>query len=390
MAISSLEKAISNQREDMLRFLDELVSIDSGTHFRLGVARMAECISLRLRSSGYRVEEIPGHQGNPSLLVQGDKPRGRPVLLMGHMDTVWPEGETQRRPFRIEGDRAYGPGVHDMKSSLVAMVFAALIFRELHGHGDSLALLFNGEEEVGSPQSRHLIVAQAHSASVVFNLEPQLQPDSVVTRRDGYGHLTVTCRGRSAQAGSGWKRGANAIHALLEYLQRLRALTAGDVRTQVTLIEGGTVPNAIADSAQALVDVRFSSLAQWQEVQAYARTLVSTPIIPGTHGQACAQLQMPPLRRTEAVASAYQRLNHVAHTLGRELREMALGSEADGSWAQAAGAATLDGLGVYGGDAHHADEWTYLPSLFEQTRLLVSAMEEFAPAPPEARAERLG
>lgn len=206
---------LAGQQANMVALLDDLVSIDSNTYDKAGVDRVGVRIRAFLEEHGIACESTPVAERGDALHARVTGGSGNsPVLLMGHMDTVFPTGEVARRPFRVEGNIGYGPGCSDMKSGLVMNAFLLVGFLKTGGPPVPLHALFTGDEEIGSPTSRPIIEAAAREARAVFNSEPGRINGNVVSGRRGGAFFRVRITGRSAHSGLNPADGRSAIHEL--------------------------------------------------------------------------------------------------------------------------------------------------------------------------------
>jgi glutamate carboxypeptidase len=310
--------------------------------------------------------------------AEGDE---RPAVLLGHLDTVWPLGEAARRPFRVEGARAYGPGVYDMKAGIVLCVLLARAFKEgLFRPRVPLVFLMSGDEETGSPASRKQIEAAAGAARYVLGLEPSQPDGGAKTRRKGVGRLVVEVIGVAAHAGIDPERGVNAIEELAAQVLAVKLLESRSAGTTLHagLIDGGIAKNMVPARARAEFDVRVPSPAEWTRVETAVLNL--RPRDPRARLRVEAKLTHPPMVRTEAIASLYEQARRVAGDIGFELGEGATGGGSDGSYCAALGVAVLDGLGVEGDGAHAESEMVRLDRIPTRAAFLAGILEQIESA----------
>ncbi|MFK4730316.1 M20 family metallopeptidase [Agromyces mediolanus] len=297
------------------------------------------------------------------------------VLLLGHLDTVWPRGTAAERPFRLDGDRITGPGVFDMKAGIVVMAEAlARIARP-----EEVAILLTSDEETGSTTSRALIEQEAVRCGAVLVLEPSLD-GAVKTARRGGSIYRVEVHGRAAHAGLEPERGRNALTELAHQVLALPALADARLGTTVspTVARAGTVTNAIPDHAELRIDVRAWSLAELERVH---RAMLALP----AHTPEVELVLHGGINRPPMEPHAARELLAVARSVGAglgqpELVDVAVGGASDGNFTAAVGAATLDGLGPNGGGAHAVDEWVSLASTLERIELIAGTLDALAAA----------
>ncbi len=297
--------------------------------------------------------------------------REKPILILGHTDTVHPLGSLNERPWRIEGNRAYGPGVFDMKANCA---LALEVIRACAASGITpkrpVVLLLTCDEETGSRTGRQLVEAEARRAHAVLVLEPPASGGRVKTGRKGTGIFTIEARGRAAHAGLEPEKGANAILELSKQTARLQSLngTAGGISVNVGVFHGGTLSNVVPAWAKAEVDVRFTTADEAELIQKEFRNLPAFDervrlIVNGG-------INRPPLERSEKVIKLYQSAKAIAAELNFELEETQVGGASDGNFAGAVGAPVLDGLGIEGDGAHANHEHIILDDIPRRGALL--------------------
>jgi glutamate carboxypeptidase len=281
---------------------------------------------------------------------------GRPLLLLGHFDTVWPIGTLDGMPLRRDGDRLHGPGVFDMKAGIAMALTAVEALRATGTPHAPVTMLWTTDEEIGSGTSRETIEATARESAAVLVLEPALPGGALKTARKGCGEFELTVHGVAAHAGLDPGKGASAIHELaaqIAAIERFQDLPRG-ISVNVGIVAGGSRPNVVAAEARATIDVRAPTREAAAALEAAFQGL--HPRTPGTRLTVRGGFEKPPMERTALVAGLFARASHVASSLGRDLAEGAAGGGSDGNFTAAAGVPTLDGLGAIGDGAHAAHE----------------------------------
>ncbi|MGQ9675410.1 MAG: M20 family metallopeptidase [Chloroflexota bacterium] len=389
--IRELERYIDSRSDQALRLLETLVNIDSGTYCKAGVDAVGAILASEMQSLGFGVHTVPQSAYGDHLLCHkpGD---GRRLLFLGHMDTVFAENAALVRPFNVQGERAYGPGVLDMKGGIVCLLSALEALRAVAPSAfDSadLVVLFNSDEEVLSPTSRTLIEAQAEVATAVCVLEPARQGGEYVTQRKCAGKFWLRVHGRAAHVGVQPELGASAVHALAHKIVDLVALADYEegVVVNVGVLRGGSRSNVVADEAEAEIDVRAWTMDQGKQVIDAMRAIADLVHITGTRATLLGEISVPPMERTKGTADLFSCVRQVGHRLGLDLRETATGGVSDGNYA-ACFAPVLDGMGPVGGGAHGPDEYIEIASLGERTKVLALFLADWAA--PLMKRETLG
>lgn len=378
MEISAIVAAAERRVDVFLDDLRTLVNIDSGTYTPAGVQQVAALLAMRFEEVGCTAEILPTQHKGPNLVArkQGDG-QGR-VLIIGHMDTVFPEGEAQRRPFRIEDGRAYGPGVFDMKSGLLVGLNALGVLHEL-GQVPlrQVTFLCNSDEEVGSPESHDLVAALAREADAVLVLEPTSDVGRLTVSRKGVGMYVLEIKGVSAHAGVEPRRGRSAILELAHRIVALHALngTIPGVTVNVGVVSGGERPNVVADHARAEIDIRVPNEESMRAIQAELRRVASEYVVPDVEITLDGRFEHLPFVQSEQSKRLFDKAQEVAADLGITLRGEPTGGGSDGNTSAALGIPTLDGLGLVGGLAHNPGEFVELDSIVPRISLLTGLLD---------------
>lgn len=379
--IHQLRKLAEAAFDQYVQDLRTLVDIDCGTYIPSGVNRVADFMQSRLGERGWNVDRIPHSpaDGSPQLgdllvaTLQGPRPEGRRVLLVGHMDTVFPEGTALERPFRIDGSTAYGPGVSDMKGGLLAGSYAVACLQDA-GFEDlgSITYVCNPDEEIGSPFSGPFILERAKDAGVCFVLEGARENGDIVSSRKGVKDIRIVFHGRAAHAGVEPERGRSATlqaaHTTIA-LHELNGRWPG-VTVNVGVIQGGTRPNVVAERCELQVDVRAVTARDFDEALAEVERRATEIIVPDVTVEMVAQSGFPPMEKTEATAGLVDRAKALAAELGFDVNDAATGGASDANPVAGMGVPTLDGLGPIGGADHAPGEWLDLDSVVPRTALL--------------------
>ena len=379
--------AASAARPRQLALLQRIVNIDSGTGDAEGAAAVQAILAARLRALGATVEilpaEVAGLGDNLVARVSG-RGTGR-ILVIGHVDTVFPKGTVAQRPFRIEGDRALGPGVSDEKGGVVEAVTALELLKELGQTGyRSITLLVETSEETGSPGTRKLIERLVRDADVELNVEPGDAPDAVTVWRKGSATIHLDVHGRAAHAGVEPQNGRNAATELIHQLATLdRFPKSGDGLTvNLTTLKAGDRVNVIPDLASADINYRVRDPAQFAEVRQAFDAAAKTTIVPETTVDVSVTPSFPPLMNNPATDALAARAKAIYAGLGRTLAFAGNGGASESALAAAAGVAALDGLGPIGGGFHSTREYLDLTTVTPRLYLLTKLMIDLGASPP--------
>jgi glutamate carboxypeptidase len=375
-----LREAVSARLPRFLAELETLVNIDCGSYTAAGVNRVADAMAASLAGLGAEVQRLP-HQpaGDEPQLgdlviahLAGDGPR---LLLIGHMDTVFDAGTAGQRPYRVEGERAKGPGASDMKGGLLAGLHA-LAALQATGARPNVTFVANPDEEIGSIFSTSHIrsLAAEHDAALV--LECARANGDIVSARKGIADLEITFHGRAAHAGVEPEKGRSAILAAARQVTRLHELNGRwpSVTVNAGVIAGGTRPNVVAERCSVQLDLRAASLDEFEQAHAEVERLIGEPAVADVSAELRRMAYHPPMERTPASGRLAELAIVIAGELGFELHDTATGGASDANTTSNAGLPTLDGLGPIGGDDHSVDEWLDLSSVVPRTTLLAALM----------------
>jgi len=300
----------------------------------------------------------------------------RPILLLGHTDTVFSAGEAARRPFAVRDGRAAGPGVFDMKAGILLMLSALRALLAVDGGlRRPVVVLLTSDEEVGSPSSRTIIESEGKRAEAVLVLEPSLPGGVLKTARKGVGTFTIQALGRAAHAGVDPLKGINAIEEIAHQVLALRRLAEATPEATVTagVIRGGTRTNVVPAEAMVEVDVRVATLEQAEQITQGIRSL--RPHLPGSRLEIRGGVNRPPMERTSATERLFTLAQSIAREMALPLQEGSTGGASDGNFTAAMGIPTLDGLGAVGDGAHSLDEFVEIESLPSRAALVAGLIQ---------------
>ncbi|KAB7707088.1 M20/M25/M40 family metallo-hydrolase [Bacillus aerolatus] len=375
--LQKINNYLDSQKENALRFLEEIVNIDSFSYDKDGVNRVGAVIRKRLEDSGipYEIREN-GEFGDHIIAVIKGKKQGK-ILLMGHQDTPHPPGTTLQRPFKIEGNLLRGPGVSDMKAGLVSMINAAIALQEFaYEEMCDIELLFTPEEEIGSPISRNVIAERAKDALAVFNLEAARPDGSIVTSRKGSAHMKIEIEGRAAHAGAFIEDGISANDELALKMVKIKQLMDDKKGTTVNFgkIEGGISNNMVSPYAVATIHSAFWSEEDFNELYDQIKEIVATPYIPGTKSKLTGGIGIQPMEKHEGVSKMYNVVQKAAEVLNLTITEQRTKGAADAGFTASLGVPTICGMGPVGGNWHAVDEYMELDTFIPRMKLLANSI----------------
>jgi glutamate carboxypeptidase len=357
----------------MLADLEGMVRLESPSDDPSRVSLLATWVRDRLRAGGVGAELRPCPPRGEAVLASIG-PRDGATLLLGHLDTVWPVGTLATIPFRVQGDRAFGPGIFDMKAG-VAVALAVLSALVKEARPPAVSLLLLPDEEVGTAASRELLLSVARRHRQVLVLEPSLDGAAKVARK-GTGTFRISLTGVAAHAGLEPEKGASALAELALFLMFVENLTNPATGTSVvaTLAQAGSAPNVVPEEATLTVDARVWSTEEASRVEAAIRGY--PPVDPRVVVSAAGGFDRPPMEPTPSSRALYEKARVIASGLGFELGAARVGGASDGNLTAAAGITTLDGLGPSGGGAHARGEYVVLSDLPRRAALLAGLLSE--------------
>ena len=366
------------QKDSILSTIRELVEIESPSDDKPAGDRIAAVIARKFEALGGRVIS---HQakafGNHLQVDFAGSRHGKPVLLLGHYDTVYPRGTLANMPCRVADGRLSGPGVLDMKSGIGLMLVALQGLQAEYGElQQPVTVLLVSDEEVGSDSSRPITESLAKKSSAVLVCEPSYGPDGAVkTARKGVGEYRLRVIGKASHAGLDFEKGQSAIIELARQITEISKMVdlKKGLTVNVGVVEGGTRSNVVAAQATALIDLRVERLKDAPGIDRKLRGLRA--FNKNCRLELTGGLNRPPMERTPGVAMLYERASLIASELGWKLKEAAVGGGSDGNFTAALGISTLDGLGGVGDGAHARHEFIEIDELPRRAALLAGLVD---------------
>ena len=368
-------------RAEMLEFTRWLVEQESMSREAEATRRIAENLGDSFAQIASGVELLNDPRYGSTLRARfdfsGESSRDdKQLLVVGHLDTVWPLGTLASRPFRVEGDFAFGPGIFDMKAGVMLAVFALRSIKELgRVTKRRTTLLMTCDEETGSHFSREIIEEEGRRSHAALVLEPPIPGGTIKTARKGVGEFELIIRGRPAHAGNDPRAGISAITELAHQIQAINKLNDYDRGTTVNVgvVRGGVLSNVIAAEAHAFIDMRFRSVEEGERIIEAMSKL--QPVLDGARIEIRGGINRPPLVRTPETGELFEHARRLASEIGFELKEGSVGGGSDGNFIAALGVPVLDGLGVDGAGAHAEHEHIIISDIPRRAALLTRLIE---------------
>jgi glutamate carboxypeptidase len=374
-----LQRVLRRRERDIVGLLERFVRCESPSHNKAAVDRLGRIVASEWKRRGAKVRVVwqraRGNHVRAEIWMGSGRVPGQ-ILIVGHLDTVYPLGTLAMMPFRVSGGRAWGPGTFDMKAGLAIALGAmdGLRAAKLRPR-KRLVFFWNSDEEIGSEASRREIEREARRSDAVLVLEPALGREGrLKTARKGVGTAEIIVTGRSSHAGADPGAGVNAVHELALQIVLLTKMNnpRRGITVQATVVEGGTVSNVVPAHARAEVDIRYSYLADAPGIDRRLHGL--KPILPGAKIEVRGGINRPPLERTSGVLKLFGQAQSLMREIGVKLGETTTGGGSDGNFTAALGVPTLDGLGAIGSGAHSPGENVAIRSLPQRAALLAGLL----------------
>lgn len=367
-----------SRQGEMVHLLKQLAMLESPTHDKKAVDACAAFVAREFKRIGCKITTLP--QKDIGDLTVAEFAPGRlkdaddEILVLTHIDTVWPVGKIAKMPFYVSGNKLYGPGVLDMKAGVVMLLTA---LRSLNGLNvkpqKRITVVVNTAEETGHPAAHDLIRKLARKASLVLCLEPALPGGALKLERKGRLVVRLDVRGRAAHGGSP-EKGVSAIEELVTQIARLKRLRTGETTVNVGLAGGGDKANVVAENAWAVLDIRFWKSTDRDRVLKILREAV--PVLRGARLKVSVESTTPPMEKTKASEKLFVRAQEIAAGMGLSLKGGKTGGGSDASIAAGMGIPTLDGLGPDGDGIHAEHEHLLISSFVERTALLTEFLKD--------------
>ncbi len=377
--LRSINSWLEKHLPEYLARLTALVNVDCGTSDKAGVDLVGRLFRGYLVDAGFELTEFPLEQYGDCCLASLHGTGQARILLMGHLDTVFPIGTAAVRPMHFQDQRILGPGVCDMKAGLLTGLYAIRALQQFYFKDFArIDFFLNSDEEKDSPASRPLYLPIAAQADVALVLESARMSGDIVSARKGGGNYRIQVHGRQAHAGVEIEKGANAIVELSHCIQEITALNGSQPGTTVNVgvVGGGTSSNVVPDHAWAEIDVRFVTVADGLALDHSIRQTASQTHVRGTNTEVVGGIEKNPMEKTAASTYLVELIQNIAKQLGLRFQDVQTGGTSDGNYISEAGIPTLDGLGPVGGLDHSPDEYIEQKSIVSRTALLAGFITE--------------
>ncbi|KGR79402.1 carboxypeptidase [Ureibacillus manganicus DSM 26584] len=376
-----VETFVYEKKNEMLQLIEQLVNIDSGSYYKKGVDQVGSILKEKYEELGFVVDVKEEKEFGNNMVIQHKNAKDPKIILVAHMDTVFPEGTVANRPFHIEGSRAYGPGVVDMKASQVELIYAIKALQKIDSKSvENIQIILNGDEEIGSITSRPLIEKHSIGKEYALIMEPARKDGSLVTARRGGGRYEIVVKGVAAHSGIEPEKGRSAIEELAYKIIQLHKLNDHEkgISVNVGIIEGGSSVNTVSANAVAHVDIRISEMEQASYLEDKIKEICSTTVVSGTEIHLEGAINRPPMVFNEKTEQLLHIIEDVGGEIGLKVKNTATGGGGDASFTSATGVATVDGLGPVGGNAHSEEEYLEIDTLPERTLLLAKTIKRLS------------
>ncbi|EHN68302.1 M20 family metallopeptidase [Aliivibrio fischeri] len=367
---------------DYLEELRPLIDVDCGTYTVEGIEVIANQMAAKYEAmNGWSVKRVDCGKAGVGLEVR-NKPEAEhiDVMMIGHMDTVFPVGTAAERPMSLDAEKAYGPGVSDMKSGLLNVVYALRNLDQAVVDKLSICVCMNPDEETGSLDSVDWIQETAKKAKNVLVAEAARADGGLVKARKGMARYKMTFNGKAAHAGNEPENGRSAITEMANWILATNAMTNFESGTtlNVGVVSGGAGANIVPDLATAIVDVRFWDNAEYDQVDTMLNGMIETPFVDGVSIELVREAYKPSMVPSEQTEALMTMIEESAQELNIDINWKEVGGGSDANNTAILGVPTLDGLGPIGAGFHSADEYLLLESIEPRIKLLMSVLTKLA------------
>lgn len=371
---------LESKKEEIYRDFARLVECESNSRDLAGVSKAAQIIKEMFEEENFKCELVEMPPNGPSFVgILGEDREGEPILLSGHLDTIIKKGAYEEPVFRIEGERAFGPGVLDMKGGIIIALYAVKALNELHYQKRPIKILFSGDEELCHANSKcaEFFTEAARGAKCAFNMETGLLSNALCYGRKGRIEASITVQGRQAHSGNDFEKGINAISEMAEKVIRIQKLTDLEKETTVTcsVIRGGDIANAVPGECQLTVDCRFTNYDEMKRFKEDLVRICETSYVPGTTAKLAYTSEFAPFATNEEGMRFWEYVRDTAAKYELpEVKGTRLGGSSDAAYIQLAGVPVLCSMGIQGEGNHTMQEYARLDSMIPRAMLISAAI----------------
>ncbi len=370
-----------NRKDLILNSICEFVEIESPSRDATGSGAVVDFLAAKAKeiSTDFKIERIGAENLGEHFIIRTfadtenvSQTSKKPILLLGHTDTVHPRGSKEKNPTRVESGKLFGCGAFDMKANCILILEILRLFVDLNlKSARPITILLSCDEEIGSPTGRELVEREARKSEFCLVCEPSAN-GAVKTGRKGTANYVLKTRGVPAHAGLEPEKGASAILEIARQIEQVHALNDFAIGTtaNVCLIGGGTATNVIPEYATCSIDVRFNSVAEAARIEREIENLKSFDERVSLEIKGA--INRPPLERTEAVGKLYEKAKTIAAEFDYVLNETQVGGASDGNFVGALGVPVLDGLGIAGDGAHTLEEFVFVEDIAPRAAIIAA------------------
>jgi glutamate carboxypeptidase len=363
---------LDEKSQEMTILLNSLVNIDSSSYDSAGVTRVLQTLCINLKEMGFMVDIIKNLTNPPSLIAKKAGIGAKRILLIGHADTVFERGTALDRPFKIEGERMYGPGIADMKAGLVTIIYSLKALQNINFTDyKEIVVIIGGDEEIGSPSSQKIYEKETEGTDYCLVFEPGRSDRYIISSRKGVGEFYLKIFGVSSHSGDAPENGVSAIKELAHKIVALESLNdyKRGVTVNVGVIKGGTRPNIIPDFAEAYIDVRIPDMETGKEIETKIKEIASYNNNNRVRVELAGGINRGPMVKSKKTEEMLEIIKRAGQLLNIEIKHRGTGGASDGNFVSAKGVPVVDGMGPDGGDYHSPQEYIYKESLVSKTKL---------------------
>jgi glutamate carboxypeptidase len=385
--MEQIRNYLETEKNEMLRLLESIVNIDSGSYCKEGIDACARILSQELRNLSFQAEVISEINCGNHVRAERSANGTKRLFLSAHLDTVWPSGAAANHPFRRDGDILYGAGIGDMKGGIVQMIYALKALHELGLETPPISVFLTGDEELGSLRGRPYIEQEASRSDWVLVMESSSDPDVIVVERWGVGAFYLKISGKGAHVMDAKAAGVNACRELALKILALEGLSdpLEGIKVSVNLVQGGASRQMTAPAANADIDVRIRDLVQMGPVEERVRQIAGTPFLPGVRVGIEGGMTRPPMQVNGKTEAFLNLVKDIGREIGMEIRPGSKPGGSDGCFTSALGIATLDGVGPVCHDLYSDRENVEVNSLMTRTLLTAMTIQRLSGARDQKR-----